>query len=222
MPPRIFISYRREDAAGDAGRLADHLNRRFGRGQVFLDIDPIDPGSDFVRVLQSSLRETAAGLGHSSRNRMRTVRPTQALDPVSSLGLCEFVWRVNENTTRLDAAVAKAAHHETLRLQYGITEVIAKSWAGSKAGLPKTPDAFATYFPDGKAPKAGDVFKNPNLARVYKAIADEGPQTFYKGSIARKIVEMHGGRIWVDSELGRGSTFHFTVPVRCAGPPAAP
>jgi hypothetical protein len=62
MPPRIFISYRRDDAAGEAGRLADHMNRRFGRGQVFLDIDTIDPGTDFVKVLQSSLRETAAVL----------------------------------------------------------------------------------------------------------------------------------------------------------------
>ncbi|HEU4688317.1 MAG TPA: toll/interleukin-1 receptor domain-containing protein, partial [Vicinamibacterales bacterium] len=62
MPPRIFISYRREDAAGDAGRLADHLHRRFGRDHVFLDIDTIDPGRDFVEVLQSSLRETAAVL----------------------------------------------------------------------------------------------------------------------------------------------------------------
>ena len=62
MPPRIFISYRREDAAGDAGRLADHLHRRFGRDHVFLDIDTIDPGRDFVQVLQSSLRETAAVL----------------------------------------------------------------------------------------------------------------------------------------------------------------
>ena len=62
MPPRIFISYRRDDAAGEAGRLADHMNRRFGKGHVFLDIDTIDPGTDFVRVLQSSLRETAAVL----------------------------------------------------------------------------------------------------------------------------------------------------------------
>jgi hypothetical protein len=62
MPPRIFISYRREDAAGDAGRLADHLHRRFGKAQVFLDIDTIDPGTDFVRVLESSLKETAAVL----------------------------------------------------------------------------------------------------------------------------------------------------------------
>ena len=62
MPPRIFISYRREDAAGDAGRLADHLHRRFGKTQVFLDIDTINPGTDFVKALQSSLQETAAVL----------------------------------------------------------------------------------------------------------------------------------------------------------------
>jgi hypothetical protein len=62
MSPRIFISYRREDAAGDAGRLADHLYRRFGATSVFLDIDTINPGSDFVQVLQTSLQQTAAVL----------------------------------------------------------------------------------------------------------------------------------------------------------------
>ena len=62
MPPRIFVSYRRDDAAGDAGRLADHLHRRFGKDRVFLDIDTIDPGTDFVRVLHDSLQETAAVL----------------------------------------------------------------------------------------------------------------------------------------------------------------
>jgi hypothetical protein len=62
MASRIFISYRRDDSAGHAGRLADHLHKRFGAARVFLDIDAIQPGTDFPTVLRTSLQETAAML----------------------------------------------------------------------------------------------------------------------------------------------------------------
>lgn len=48
----IFISYRRDDTAPYAGRIYDRLTAHFGAGQVFMDIDQIEPGEDFVEVIQ--------------------------------------------------------------------------------------------------------------------------------------------------------------------------
>ena len=51
----IFISYRREDTAPYAGRLIDRLAREFSDDQVFMDIDNIEPGDDFVQVIDERL-----------------------------------------------------------------------------------------------------------------------------------------------------------------------
>jgi hypothetical protein len=47
----IFINYRRADSDMPAGRLADLLKARFGSSNVFMDIDGINPGVDFVDVI---------------------------------------------------------------------------------------------------------------------------------------------------------------------------
>lgn len=51
----IFISYRRDDSAGHAGRLQDGLARRFGDGRVFMDVSDLQPGQDYVAELDRAL-----------------------------------------------------------------------------------------------------------------------------------------------------------------------
>ncbi len=58
----VFLSYRRDDSAGFAGRLADALETEFGPGSVFRDVDDIRPGEDFVQAIASHLREVSAVL----------------------------------------------------------------------------------------------------------------------------------------------------------------
>ena len=54
---QIFISYRREDSAGYAGRLRESLERRLGKGAVFRDVDALEPGQDFVDIIAIRLRD---------------------------------------------------------------------------------------------------------------------------------------------------------------------
>jgi hypothetical protein len=59
--PGIFISYRRKDAIAWAGRLFDHLSRRFGKSQVFMDIEGgIPRGADFEQILTTALESCDA------------------------------------------------------------------------------------------------------------------------------------------------------------------
>jgi hypothetical protein len=52
---KLFINYRREDTAPYAGRLYDRLTAHFGADQVFIDIDQIEPGEDFVEAINSKV-----------------------------------------------------------------------------------------------------------------------------------------------------------------------
>ncbi len=72
---------------------------------------------------------------------------------------------------------------------FPVTEVIAGYWKGAEEKLAATPDAARTYLKDGHAPRAGEVFKNPALARTYRELAKDGRDAFYKGRIARTLVE---------------------------------
>ena len=57
--PSIFISYRRGDTAGYAGRVFDRLAARFGSGRVFMDVEDLRPGEDFAQTIQDRIAHCA-------------------------------------------------------------------------------------------------------------------------------------------------------------------
>lgn len=59
---RIFISYRRSDTAGHAGRIYDYLKNYFGGGRVFYDVDTIKPGINFEQKINSELDQSGVVL----------------------------------------------------------------------------------------------------------------------------------------------------------------
>jgi hypothetical protein len=57
MTGKIFINYRRGDDPGNTGRLFDRLEGAFSADQLFMDVDSIPPGRDFVRVLEEQVAQ---------------------------------------------------------------------------------------------------------------------------------------------------------------------
>jgi gamma-glutamyltranspeptidase/glutathione hydrolase len=69
-----------------------------------------------------------------------------------------------------------------------VTDVIATDWQVGLSHI-ENRDFATTWLPNGKPPAVGEVFVNPHLGNTLKKIAAEGPDAFYRGEIARKIVK---------------------------------
>src|SRR5215469_4681140 len=68
MAGKIFINYRRDDSPGTAGRLHDRLAQTFGRNNLFMDVDHIPAGVDFVEYLHSQVAACRVFLAVIGRN----------------------------------------------------------------------------------------------------------------------------------------------------------
>ena len=73
-PAGIFISYRRDESAGYAGRIADRFTEHFGEERVFRDIDSMEPGLDFVEAIERALESCAVVLVVIGRNWTTTLK----------------------------------------------------------------------------------------------------------------------------------------------------
>jgi gamma-glutamyltranspeptidase / glutathione hydrolase len=97
-------------------------------------------------------------------------------------------------TRRLSDVLQSAIHYADDG--FPVAELTAESWHESEASLKNDEGAAINYLVNGRAPKAGEIFKNPRMAKTLRRIAAEGAEFFYGGEIAEKIVrcsEKKGG-----------------------------
>jgi gamma-glutamyltranspeptidase/glutathione hydrolase len=70
---------------------------------------------------------------------------------------------------------------------FPVCEIVAGQWQGVAPMLAEDAAAAAVFLPGGRAPRAGEVFRNPWLANSLQAIAAGGRDAFYRGPLARAI-----------------------------------
>jgi len=71
---------------------------------------------------------------------------------------------------------------------FRVSPRVASDWSEQREKLSYDPNATAHYWAGGKAPRAGDLFRQPALAATLKRIGREGKSAFYEGAVADEIV----------------------------------
>ena len=71
---------------------------------------------------------------------------------------------------------------------FALTPQIANAWRGSEGLLRSDADSAPTWLMDGRAPRVGQIFLNPNLARTLRLFGEGGTEAFYGGEVGAAIV----------------------------------
>ena len=146
-----------------------------------------DPKTKSVRALNASGRAPAAATPEEFRRRGLDAIPYRGELSVSVPGVVDG-WSellAKHGTISLERALAPAIRYA--REGYAVSEIIANQWLEQQATLARDPAAAATFLIDGRAPRAGEIFRNGKLAASLELIAKGGRDAFYKGPIAKAI-----------------------------------
>ncbi|AUD79088.1 gamma-glutamyltransferase [Kangiella profundi] len=160
-------------------------------------------GGDLYAIVWSAKDKKLHGLNASGRSPLglsyeqlkteldklnRNDLPPYGMLPISVPGAVDGWFELHDKFGKMPMKKVLAPAISYAENGFPVTELIAYYWNLSVPRLSPQPGAFAeTFTIDGKAPRKGQIFKNPDLANTYRILANKGRDAFYKGEIARKI-----------------------------------
>lgn len=142
-----------------------------------------------LKGLNSSGRAPRAlNLDYFEKKGIKTM-PESGMEPITVPGAFEGWTTLLEKYGTMKMADLLAPAIEYAENGFPVMEKTARDWAGSVDKLRRTPAASSNYLIDGRAPRAGEIFRQKNLAHTFRTLARGGRDAFYKGEIARAIVD---------------------------------
>lgn len=147
---------------------------------------------------QGLTAELVRGQGHTSF-------PTLGALPVTVPGSLRG-WQLaleRFGTLGLDTLLQRPYHYA--HHGFPVSQRIARAWQHSTEKMSTHPDSRRVWLPGGRAPRAGELFRNSEFAGTLRALMEDGVDAFYRGSIARQIadcVQAAGGVLTEDDLAG--------------------
>ncbi len=141
-----------------------------------------------LHALNGSGRAPAKATAAELRARGHETMPVKGILPVTVPGAIDAWSEANQKFGTLPFARLFEEAINYAQDGYVVSPVIAKNWQGTEELLQQTPEASDAYLINGKAPQAGDIHKQANLAASLRLIAEQGRDAFYLGDIAKEIV----------------------------------
>ena len=115
--------------------------------------------------------------------------PSHGPLPVSVPGAVDGWFMLHEKFGKLPMSTLLKPTITYAENGFPVSQLIAYYWNRSVPLLSKWPGFVEQFTIEGAAPKEGEIWRNPNLARTLSTIAKDGRDAFYKGEIARTIAE---------------------------------
>lgn len=155
-------------------------------------------GGDLFAIVWDAKSEKLYGLNASGRspkslpfsyfaeNGLERI-PSHGPLPVSVPGAVDGWYELHEKFGRMPMSDVLQPAIGYAEKGFPVTQLVAYYWDRSVPRLQKFPGFRETFMPDGRAPREGEIFRNPRLAKTYKRIAEGGRDAFYQGDIAREI-----------------------------------